>query len=100
LSINPEFVDWICEMSRGVRILTLKKLLLFLFIVKGRMERVDHGEWRNRNLEKRGNLKWNTENYLAERDMIEVQYYANLLGWNIRTIFDYWETLRLLLVHA
>lgn len=99
-NLNQEFVEWVNEISRGVRVLTLRKLLLFMFLARERVRSIDWKEWINRNPEVRSRLQCDLSTYLAERDMIEVKYFASLLRWNIRTVFEYWDTLRLIDVYT
>jgi hypothetical protein len=98
MTLNPEFVNHVADMCKDVKMLALKKLVLFLFVVQDRVKKLDWNEWIGRNLEGRERLRFDLYNYLAEQDMVEAQFYAKLLGWNVRTVIDYWETLRLLSV--
>jgi hypothetical protein len=63
--------------------------------VKGRLRVMDENEWRERHPQYQ-NKSINLKIYVAERDMVEVKYYARITGWTPRKVFDYWETLNLI----
>jgi hypothetical protein len=94
--LNPEFVDWADDLCRGIRINTLKQLVLFLLLVNRRVEGLNWSEWIGRDPEHRKHLNLNREAYLSRRDSVEIKYYAGLLGYSPRLVHDYWKALQLI----
>ena len=82
---------------KGIRVQTLRKFLIFAWLLKERFKSLDWGEWKSRDIEKRSKLNKYLSNYLSFYDKEEIEYFKEQLGCSERLVYDYWNTMRELL---
>lgn len=86
------FDEYIDMIYRGVRVRSLRKLLLFAFLMKNRLKYIDWTDWISRDVEGRGQCRKLIGNYLSCPDKEEISYFEEFLG-SERLVRDYWKTL-------
>jgi hypothetical protein len=90
---------WFEEQTRGIRVKTLKRFLLFYFMSHQRFRETNWQEWQARDLQNRQHVMASYDNYLSSIDNVEIEYYIGLeLFGSERQIRDYWKTLYKLVV--
>jgi hypothetical protein len=93
---DAELGNLIDPWFRGIRPIPLKKLLFFTFIVVKRFELIDWNEWESRTSNRKECVARSIKTYLEEKDKTEIEFYMKRLHWSKRTIYDYWNALRII----